>query len=237
MSQHAIKFALKLVTASTVAVLSAACSSDAALGPSRSNGMPSVSGSGVSSPGTVVTATVTGAVAGQQVARATPRAPHEGTCNADGSWTHATGSGTNPWVTTGPWNGVCTDVTVGQYITVTFSELANYVAPPSGNINLNFADVCADANDPLTCVKRGVQYKQNSNETIGFGVLTSTSATMCTEPNGGGTCSDAGVWTIDLSELSGTDFNAFTLPHDGVSGWLIHSTSATYGTHPGYMAW
>ena len=234
MSQPAINVALKLVTASAVAVLSAACSSDAALGPSSQT--PYYAGAGVSSPGTVVTATVTAAVPGQQVARATPRAPHEGTCNANGSWTHATGSSTNPWVTTGPWNGVCTDVTAGQYITVTFSELANYVTPPSGNINLNFADACASA-DPLSCVERHVHYKNHSNETIGLGLLTSTSATICTEPNGGGTCSDAGVWTIDLAELSGTDFNAFTLPHDGVTGWAIHATSETYGTYPGYMAW
>src|SRR5688572_11049872 len=114
MSHQAIKVALKLVAASTVAALSAACSSDVALAPSLSDRMPVDAAMGVSPPGTAVTATVTVAVGGQQVARATPPPPHAGTCNANGSWTHATGSARNPWVTTGAWNGVCADVLPGQ---------------------------------------------------------------------------------------------------------------------------
>ena len=228
---------VNVFAASTILSLTAACAPDSVLAPRDHADVPANATLGVSTPGVSATAVVTVSVEGQRVARSAPRAPHSGTCNADGSWTHATGSKTNPWVTTGAWNGVCTDITAGQYITVTFSETANYVAPPSGNKQLNFADLCTDPNDPATCTKRGVHYKKNQNETVGFGTLVSTSAIMCTEPNGGGTCTDAGLWTVDLSQLSAAAFDVFTLPHDGVGGWLITAHSATSGDHPGYLAW
>jgi hypothetical protein len=116
----------------------------------------------------------------------------------------------------------CSDVVVveGSTITVSFSEVANYVLATSKNIQLNFAPRCTIAEDLTSvCVPRYVHYSKAAGSTAGFGILY-------------GTGSDNSSWAIDLGVFTEPNnasllARSITLPAVELNG-LGRTGSATF---------
>ena len=175
---------------------------------------------GVSSPNTPVTAVVRVELGGSIVYRTSgPGNNGKGECRAEGAWynpqTRHTSEKAHPQ---------CATLVAGQTITVTFSEVATYVLPPSGNVQLNFAPAagCDPLTDPLGC-GRSIQYKKSQDLTVGAGVLTATESAHGT-----------GLWTIALA--AGQPF-AGTGNNMDRTGTLIVACNTTLGCHPGSLSW
>jgi hypothetical protein len=139
---------------------------------------------GVSNPGTPVNATATYEAEATDVTYrdSGPSNNNRGTCTTGGRYVTRSGNQTQTR-TSEPNHPQCATrgSGTGTMVTITFSEVANYVLSTNGNIQLNFSRV----ND----LPRGVQHKRTSNTTSGFGVLVSSSA------------SEGNVWVMDLSQI------------------------------------
>lgn len=174
----------------------------------------------VSNPNTPVNAQVTISVGGSIVYRSEgPSNNGLGTCLPVGRYYNPQGKKTSE-----KEHPQCATVTPATEITVTFNEVANYVLPSNGNVNLNFnpAAGCDPLTDPLGC-GRAIQYKKNQDVTTGAGILATTE-----------TAHGTGVWTIDL----GTNQPFATTGNNLVrTGTPIIACNATLGCHPGMMSW
>ena len=123
----------------------------------------------------------------------------------------------------GPNHAQCRFVSGGYTVTVTFSDNANYVKSPSGNMALNFDPYCING----TCYSRDVQYKKNLNTTKGQGVL-----------HGTGVRSDNNAvshWSIDLSQISSSS----NLIDDPPRQLLViaHNDEGWYADSPATISW
>lgn len=123
----------------------------------------------------------------------------------------------------GPNHAQCRFVGGGYSVTVTFSDNANYVKSPSGNMALNFDPYCING----TCYSRDVQYKKNLNTTKGQGVL-----------HGTGVRSDNNAvshWSIDLSQISSSS----NLIDDPPRQLLViaHNDEGWYADSPATISW
>lgn len=130
----------------------------------------------------------------------------------------------------GPNHAQCRFVDGGYSVTVTFSDTATYVKPPSGNYALNFNPFCvanADPSLPPTCFARDVHYKKSNDFTQGEGVL-----------HGLGVRSDNGAishWSIDLSQIASTS----NLIDDPPRQLLVtaHNDEGAYPDSPATISW
>ena len=135
---------------------------------------------GVASPNTAVSATARFTQAGEVVLRPAGyqvlngAGKLVGTCLQSGKLQNPAGN-----ITGNPYHPTCVEsVTEPVDIAISFEEVATYVLPPSGNVQLNFSPA-ADA------TLRAVQYKKSTNLTTGAGLLFDTT----------------GEWTLDLGTI------------------------------------
>ena len=187
-----------------VATAITACSNEPTAPRTKAPGAAAFS-SGVSSPNTAVGAVFdVSAEGGTYYAGTGPSKNGMGECHHhdDGTtgwyWVpgnaHTPGTGSNGAASgdqeNGPNHEQCKFTSPGYTVTVTFSDNANYVKSPSGNMALNFDPYCVGS----TCYSRDVQYKKNLGTTKGQGML-----------HGIGVRSDnqsISHWSIDLSQIN-----------------------------------
>jgi hypothetical protein len=134
--------------------------------------------SGVSAPKTAVTGTI-------QMSEATiresgPSNNENGTCEAGGAFRNNGGK-----LSSSVPHEQC--MTAGAIVPVVLNFSANYVQATSGNVQLNFGQVC-DPEDPSVCSKVYLHYKKNSDTSEGAGTLFASSG---------------GLWELLLMNVSG----------------------------------
>jgi hypothetical protein len=169
---------------------------------------------GVAAPGTEVSASVTISLPGQTVIRESGAGNGAGTCGTGGAWTNPSGNPSGPVP-----HAQCLTVVDAIELTVHFSEIANYVQAKSGNVQLNFGKVMVC--DELVCEAgddRAIHYNANKNSTTGKGILSAID-------------SNGGIWTIDLSEVTG----AGNLINP--AGKIVSACSTGHGCWPALLAW
>ena len=173
---------------------------------------------GVSAPGTPVTATFVIDLDGTRTYR------QDGSVGNNGKGTCVSG-GEGRWynpknkTTSDKPHPLCSTASAGQTITVSFSEIANYVLSTNGNKQLNFSV------DPELGTSRGIQYKANTDRTQGFGVLTHTGDSVDRER----------VWTINLGQADlNTSGDVLVRANPGTA---LEVCNADLGCHPGFMTW
>lgn len=196
-----------------VALSLGACATDPT-GPAPSFGKAGATSGGVSNPGITINAVFTVAYQGAIVYRESgPGNNGKGECLSEGRWynpqNHHTSEKAHPQ---------CATVTGGT-ITVTFTESANYVTPPNGNVQLNFTPDCALSPDPVAC-GRALQYKKNQDLTTGAGSLQTTDV-------------DGRLWTINFAQAMLNDSGNLINP----AGTVLEACNASLGCWPGSMTW
>lgn len=107
--------------------------------------------------------------------------PH-GTCGPGGAWTNPGG---NQAQNVPHENCIDTIVVGDSVIEVTFSVFANYVQPPSGNINLNFQETEGQDIDDAY-----IHYQSRQDRTHGEGIIIAID-------------DEGNEWTVDLSQVNG----------------------------------
>jgi len=223
----------------------AACSNDVTAPTMAANSAPAFSG--VSSPNTTVNSSFVIFVGGSTYyAGSGPSRNGKGECR-----THTDGTVGWYWVPgniqaggksgkgggassgdqeTGPNHAQCAYASDGYQISVTFSEISNYVKSTSGNFQLNFNPFCVpnvDASLPPACDARYVHYKSTTDFSQGYGLL-----------HGIGVRSDDGStsdWTIDLSQIHSSS----NLINDPPRQLLViaHNTNGLYPDSPTTISW
>ena len=197
-----------------------ACSADSAMAPTVQPLVASADASGVSNPNTSVAARVSVEVGGSITYRTSgPGKNGKGTCTMGGAWYNPQNRTTSQ-----KEHAQCAEVAAGRTIVVDFAATANYVLPPSGNVQLNVAadPIClATAVDAALCA-RGIHYKKSQNMTAGFGLVTAGEAS-------------SGTWTIDLAAAQ----QPFNASENNIvrTGMVVVACNATFGCHPGTMSW
>jgi hypothetical protein len=228
------RFAALVAAAAAIA----ACSSESTAPRTMSSG-PAAFSSGVSNPNTAVGSQFVVYVEGATFYAGDGRPSRNGMgqcrSHADGTtgwyWVpgnvQAGGHGSNGAASgdqeNGPNHAQCRFVNGGYTVTVTFSDDANYVKSPSGNMALNFDPYCING----TCYSRDVQYKKTLNTTKGQGMLYGT-----------GVRSDNNAvshWSIDLSQISSSS----NLIDDPPRQLLVvaHNDEGWYADSPATISW
>jgi len=135
----------------------------------------------------------------------------KGECRSEGRWYNPENRKTSEKP-----HSQCLSVSGGQTITVTFSEIANYVVAPSGNVNLNFSDMAENQD-------RKLQYHKNHDATDGKGTLVKV----------GDSVDPTRMWMIDLDQalLRGAG-NLIDR-----TGTELKACNVDLGCFPGVMTW
>ncbi|HSQ30245.1 MAG TPA: hypothetical protein VLN49_10365 [Gemmatimonadaceae bacterium] len=228
-----------------IAAVIAACSSESTAPRTIASGAAAFS-SGVSSPNTAVGSQFVVYVEGATFYAGDGRPSRNGMgqcrSHSDGTtgwyWVpgnvQAGGRGSNGAASgdqeNGPNHAQCRFVSGGYTVTVTFSDVANYVKAGNGNMALNFNSFCVPNADPAlppVCYPRDVHYQKNSNFTQGQGVL-----------HGTGVRSDNNAishWSIDLSQVSSSS----NLIDDPPRQLLVmaHNDEGWYADSPATISW